>query len=350
MGGPSGRFFEDFRLGEVIRHATPRTLGAGERAAYIALYPDRFALASSDAFARACGLPGSPMQDLIVFHTVFGRSVADISRNALANLGYAEGRFLAPVWPGDTLTATSQVIGLRQASNGRAGIVWVRTAGYNQHGETVLSYVRWVLVRKRDEAAKPPEERVPDLAAAVAPGDLVLPPGLDPSGWDFALSGDSRRLADYAPGEVIAHPDAVTIDEAGHMMAARLWQNTARVHFDARLRPDGRRLVYGGHVLSLARALSFDGLANVQPMLAINGGTHANPCFAGDTVTAWSQVLDTASLGGGWGALRLRLVAARGDSEPGAEPGAGPGRLRDAEGRYLPGILLDFDYWALVPA
>ncbi|MFN3293388.1 MAG: MaoC family dehydratase, partial [Gemmobacter sp.] len=104
-----GRFFEDYRVGEVIRHAVPRTLSGGERALYHALYPARHALYSSDAFARACGLPASPLDDLIAFHTVFGKTVPDISRNAVANLGDAQGRWLAPVWPGDTLRAESTV-------------------------------------------------------------------------------------------------------------------------------------------------------------------------------------------------------------------------------------------------
>lgn len=120
-----GRFFEDFRPGETIRHAVPRTLAEGERALYHALYPQRFALTSSDAFALDCGLDGAPLDDLIVFHTVFGKSVPDVSLNAVANLGYAEGRFLRPVYAGDTLRAESEVIGLKQNSNGQTGVVWV---------------------------------------------------------------------------------------------------------------------------------------------------------------------------------------------------------------------------------
>ena len=124
------------------------------------------------------------------------------------------------------------------------------------------------------------------------------------------------------------------------MIATRLWQNTAKVHFDATQRPDGKRLIYGGHVISLARALSFNGLANAQTIVALNGGTHANPCFAGDTVRAWSEVLDTADTPApGVGAIRLRLVATKGAA----------GALRDDAGRYLPDVLLDLDYWALMP-
>ena len=125
----SGRFFEDFRLGEVIRHATPRTLTAGDMALYSASYGGRFAVQSADTFAQAIGYPRSPIDDFLVFHVVFGKTVPDISLNAVANLGYAGCRFLAPVYPGDTLTAISEVIGLKQNSNGQTGIVYVRSQG-----------------------------------------------------------------------------------------------------------------------------------------------------------------------------------------------------------------------------
>src|SRR6056300_650798 len=124
-----GRFFEDYTVGEVIHHAVPRTVSGGERALYHALYPARHALYSSDEFARSSGLPQSPLDDLAAFHIVFGKTVPDISLNAVANLGYAEGRFLQPVYAGDSLTSKSQVIGLKENSNGKSGVVYVRTQG-----------------------------------------------------------------------------------------------------------------------------------------------------------------------------------------------------------------------------
>jgi 2-methylfumaryl-CoA hydratase len=338
----AGRFFEDYRLGDVIAHAAPRTVGAGERALYHALYPERRALHSSDAFARACGLPASPMHDLVAFHTVFGKTVSDISLNAVANLGYAEGRFLRPVWPGDTLSAASEVIGLKENSNGRTGVVWVRTTGRNQHGEAVLDYVRWVMVRKRDAGHPAPEAVVPELAPALPPERLVVPEGLDFTAYDFAAAGERHRWSDYSLGEMIDHVDAVTIEEAEHMMATRLWQNTSKVHFDGTLREDGRRLVYGGHIISLAHALSFNGLANAQMIVGLNAGAHVNPAFAGDTVTAWSEVLDKAATAApGVGAIRLRLVAQRAGHPPFA--------ARDEAGKHPAHVLLDLDYWALMP-
>jgi 2-methylfumaryl-CoA hydratase len=336
-----GRFFEDYTVGEVITHAVPRTVSGGERALYHALYPARHALYSSDEFARAVGLPSAPLDDLAAFHLVFGKTVPDISLNALANLGYAEGRWLRPVYMGDTLRAESEVIGLKQNSNGKSGVVYVRTRGLNQRDECVLDYVRWVMVRKGDLDAPAPQTVIPELTKAIAADQLVVPAGLDFSNYDFTLAGEAHRWGDYEVGERIDHVDGVTIEEAEHMLATRLWQNTAKVHFDTTARPDGTRLIYGGHVISMARALSFNGLANAQMIVGLNGGAHANPCLSGMTVRAWSEVLDKAETAApGVGAIRLRLVATSG-----GEPFA----LKGDDGKYLPGVLLDLDYWALMP-
>jgi len=337
----SGNFFEDYSVGQVLTHAVPRTVKMGERALYHALYPARHALYSSDQFAQDCGLPFSPLDDMIAFHVVFGKSVPDVSLNAVANLGYAQGRWLLPVWPGDTLRSQSEVIGLKQNSNGKTGVVYVRTTGLNQHDERVMEYVRWVMVRKRNVDAPAPETVVPDLPDAIDAADLVIPKGLDFTTYNFDLAGEPHRWGDYEVGEKIDHVDGVTVEEAEHMMATRLWQNTAKVHFDTSARPDGSRLIYGGHVISMARALSFNGLANAQMVVGLNGGAHAHPCLSGDTIRAWSEVLDKAETSApGVGALRLRLVATKGGA---------PFDLRGEDGKYLPTVLLDLDYWALIP-
>ncbi len=338
-----GRFFEDYRIGETLVHAVPRTVSGGERALYHALYPARHAIYSSDEFARNCGLASAPMDDLAAFHVVFGKSVPDVSLNALANLGYAEGRFLRPVWPGDTIRSTSEVIGLKQNSNGKTGVVWVHTRGMNQHEQVVIDFKRWVMVRNRDAGGNAIDADIPRLAAQVAAADLAIPVGLDFTGYDFDLAGEPHRCEDYEIGEKIDHVDGTTIAEAEHMLATRLWQNTSKVHFDTTARPGGQRIIYGGHVISVARTLSFNGLANAQMIAGINAGAHVNPCVAGDTVRAWSEVLDKAETAApGVGAIRLRLVAVKDE--------VGSMELRDQDGKYLPNILLDLDYWALMPA
>ncbi|SNY90651.1 L-erythro-3-methylmalyl-CoA dehydratase [Cohaesibacter sp. ES.047] len=342
-----GNYFEDFSIGQEIRHATPRTITAGDVSLYTALYGSRFAVQSSDAFAQGIGYEQAPVDDLLVFHIVFGKSVPDISLNAVANLGYAGCRFLLPVFPGDSLTAISDVIGLKENSNGQTGVVYVRTHGVNQRDETVLDYVRWVMVRKKDPAAPTGHDEIPVLPAALEAdglGDAV--PVLDKEGYDTDLSGSLFKWADYEIGERIDHVDGMTVEEAEHQMATRLFQNTAKVHFNHFTEGKGRfgrRLIYGGHVISLARALSFNGLGNAFHVAAINGGRHVAPLFAGDTVFAWSEILDKAELPArkDVGALRLRLIATKDhpcDSFP----------YKSDDG-FDSSVVLDLDLWVLLP-
>ncbi|MGA2128221.1 MAG: MaoC family dehydratase, partial [Xanthobacteraceae bacterium] len=275
------------------------------------------------------------------------KTVPDISLNAVANLGYAAGRFLSPVYPGDTLTASSEVIGLRENSNRKTGVVYVRSTGHKQDGTAVVEYVRWVMVRKRDEQAAAPGEHVPALPGALEPAALghACPP-IDPVAYNDVLAGSPHRWGDYAVGERIDHVDGMTVEEAEHQIATRLYQNTARVHFNQFSESKGRfgrRLIYGGHVISLARALSFNGLANAFHVTGINGGRHVAPLFAGLTVFAWSEILGTAELPGrrDVGALRVRTVATR--DRPCADFPLRAGEADD------PAVILDLDYWVLMP-
>jgi 2-methylfumaryl-CoA hydratase len=343
----AGRFFEGFRLGETIVHATPRTIGDGDVALYTGLYGSRFAVQSSAEFARAVGYARAPVDDWLVFHIVFGKTVPDISLNAVANLGYAEGRFLAPVYPGDTLTAVSEVIGLKENSSRKTGVVYVRTRGSNQTGKIVLDYVRWVMVRKRDESAPSPGDHVPALAAAVAPAHFgTACPVIDRRAYDVAAAGSPHLWEDYDVGERIDHVDGMTVEEAEHQIATRLYQNTARVHFNQFSEGQGRfgrRLIYGGHVISLARALSFNGLANAFHVAAINAGRHVAPLFAGMTVFAWSEVLNKAILPArdDVAALRLRTIATK------DRPCVDFPRLAGED--YDPAVILDLDCWIVIP-
>ena len=347
----AGSTFEDFEIGQIIRHAVPRTVTAGDVAVYQACYGGRFAVQSSAQFASAIGYPdgvGTPVDDLLVFHIVFGKTVPDISLNAVANLGYADVRFLKPVFAGDTLSATTEIIGLRENSNKETGVVYVRSNGFNQRGELVLTFARWVMVRKRDKSAIVPAPVVPELPKQVTPDQLgSAVPEIIAAKYDRELAGSAFVWGDYVPGEKIDHIDGMTIEESEHQLATRLYQNTAKVHFNQHSEGKGRfgrRLVYGGVIISLARGLSYNGLSNAFHIAAINGGRHAAPAFAGDTVYAWSEVLERDEIPGRTdiGALRLRTVATKnlacatfpGPSEPGTATEA---------------VILDLDYWVVLP-
>lgn len=343
-----GNYFEDFRLEQKLVHATPRTVTEGDVALYTALFGSRFALNSSDPFAAALGLKRAPIDSMLAFHLVFGKTVPDISLNAVANLGYAGGRFGQPVYPGDTLSTTSTVIGLKQNKDGKHGVVYVRSVGINQRGEMVLDYIRWVMVRKHNLDVPAPETYIPELPEAVAVDALDVPYApLNDISYDTALAGSPHLWDDYIVGEKIDHVDGMTIEEAEHMIATRLYHNTARVHFNQHIEKDGRfgrRIIYGGHIISLARSLSFNGLSNALSVAAINGGRHTNPTFAGDTVYAWSEILDKLELPNRTdvGALRVRTIATK-DRRCHDFP------CKDGDGKYDVSVVLEFDYTVLMP-
>ena len=344
LNNNSGRFFEDYVVGDIIIHATPRTLTEADASLYTAIYPTRFALQSSKEFAKNCGLKDRPLDDLIVFHTIFGKTVPDISINAVANLGYGEDKFSNIVFSGETLSVESEIIGLKQNSNGKTGIVYVKTIGRNSSGKTILDYKRWVMVKKRiiGIGSEDTPSHLPVMKTSLDGGELNIPEHLDFSSYDTAAAGSKKSFVDYKVGELIDHIDGNTISEADHLFATRLWQNNSKVHFDINSREDRKRLVYGGHIISLVRALSFNGLENAQMISGINGGTHANPVFAEDTIYCWTEVLDKVDLNvRNISALRLRSVGTK-DKSSGM-------KIKDDKGRYLPNIVLDFDYWVLIP-
>jgi 2-methylfumaryl-CoA hydratase len=203
------------------------------------------------------------------------------------------------------------------------------------------------MVRKRDRTAPVPAPHVPELAGLVAPEEYYIPAGLQMEHYDRALAGSPHLWEDYAVGERIDHVDGMTLEESDHMTATRLYQNNARVHFNQHAESKGRfgrRLVYGGHVISLARALSVNGLANAFRVLSLDGGRHVHPCFAGDTIYAWSEITNVIELPGrsDLGALRVRTIATK--DRPCADfPGP------DAAGAYPAEVVLDLDYTVLLP-
>jgi 2-methylfumaryl-CoA hydratase len=337
-----GWFFEDYALGQRFRHATARTLTDGDASTYLAFTGARAPLHSSEPLARACGHRARPLDDLLVFNVAFGKTVPDISYNAVANLGYADVRFRAPVYAGDTLACESEVIGLRANSNGKSGVVYVRSRASNQDGVDVLTWARWVMVTAREAAGD--IASVPELPAEVA--TLDVPAFLRPAALLAAASDGTRLWEDYFPGEVIDHPGGMTLEESDHMGATRLYQNNSRVHFDGFLAVGhkyGRRVAYGGHVISICRALSHDGLENAFAIAAIHGGTHSNPSFAGDTLYCRHVVAARTEIPGrrDLGALRLRMTGVK-NLALARLPALG-------EGEKNPAVVLDLDYSVLIP-
>lgn len=343
----AGRFFEDFTLNEVIHHATPRTITTGDTALYIALTGSRNPTHCSATFTHSLGYPFTPVDDLLAFHIAFGKTVPDISINAIANLGYADVRFIKPIFVGDTLHTSSQVIGLKQNSNRKSGVVWVRSTTTNQQNTIVLSWVRWVMVSKKNVDAPAPTTVIPDLPSHVSTEDLQIPPYLKAHDEISAATGGEYFWEDYQIGERIDHIAGATINTTEHTLATRLYQNNAHLHFNDHLMRSssfGQRLVYGGAVISLCRAISYEGLENALTILSINAGTHSNPSFAGDTIYCATEVIDKQHLSGrsDMGALRLRMIGIK-NSLPNALSTFKTGE------KHHPNVVLDLDYTVAMP-
>lgn len=214
-----------------------------------------------------------------------------------------------------------------------------------------MTWARWVMVHKRNPEAPAPETVIPNLPSHVAVEDLPVPLHLNASGYETAITGSPYLWDDYSEGERIDHVNGMTVDNSDHTLATKLYQHNARLHFEEHLmKPSrfGERLMYGGHVISLCRALSFNGLANAIGIAAINSGAHCNPSFAGDTFYAYSEVLEKWELSGrsDLGALRLRTL---GINNLESEKIESPTIEVDGKLRYHENVVLDLDYTVLMP-
>eukprot|EP01156_Anaeramoeba_ignava_P014468 Anaeramoba_ignava/a609261_53.p1 GENE.a609261_53~~a609261_53.p1 ORF type:complete len:221 (+),score=6.97 a609261_53:202-864(+) len=219
------------------------------------------------------GYDKRPIDDLLMFHLTFGKSVQDISLNAIANLGYAEISFPNPVYVGDTVSMTSTVIGLKENSNGKSGVVYVHSIGLNQNGAEVLNFKRWVMVHKKDKTTLTGIKEIPSFKESTPINDNINIPIVNMVDTD--ATGGKYFFEDYEKGERLNHPEGITIDNSDHTLATKLYQNNAKVHFNDHMMkstPMGERLMYGGIIISIARAISFNGLQNAQWIYAINSG------------------------------------------------------------------------------
>jgi len=339
-----GRFFEDFSIGDHLVHPLPRTVSDGDVSLYIALTGSRYALHSSDDFARDVGYVRRPIDDLLTFHIAFAKSVIDVSLNAIANLGYAEVIFPHPVYVGDTVSLSSEIIGLKENSSGKSGIVYVHSIAHNQQGEMILSLKRWVMVKKRTTEISGINQ-VPEMLQTVP---MDLPIQIPPiAAIDTKQSGSEWFWEDYSAGERLDHPEGFTIDSSEHTLATNLYQNNAKLHFDHHMMQQGpmkQRLVYGGHIISLCRSIAFNGLGNAMWVYGINSGSHANPTFAGDTIYCYTMVKDVIEHERKEiGLLRLQSIGLKNITPLEVESHL------DDNGKYLPQVVLDIDYTVIIP-
>jgi itaconyl-CoA hydratase len=151
--GWRGRFYEDFAVGDVYQHPLGRTVTTTDNIWFTLLTQNTAPIHFDHHYAAQTEF-GRPLVDsTFTLALVTGQSVSDISQNVFANLGWDDVRLPHPVFEGDTIYSQSEVLEARESkSRPTVGVVTVRTTGYNQRGETVITFKRTILVYKRGHA------------------------------------------------------------------------------------------------------------------------------------------------------------------------------------------------------
>jgi itaconyl-CoA hydratase len=155
--GWKGRFYEDFTVGDIYQHPLGRTVIATDNIWFTLLTQNTAPIHFDHHYAAQTEF-GRPLVDsTFTLALVTGQSVTDISQNVLANLGWDEVRLPHPVFEGDTIYSQSEVLAKRESqSRPNVGIVTVKTTGYNQEGQVVITFKRTIMVYRRGFAPQIP--------------------------------------------------------------------------------------------------------------------------------------------------------------------------------------------------
>ncbi|HVS41383.1 MAG TPA: MaoC family dehydratase [Candidatus Dormibacteraeota bacterium] len=323
VGGPH---FEDLAHGQVFDDAPSVTLTDGHAAVTQAIFGDRLRLPLDAVLCAAVtGSPAPLAHPMLVCNVVIGQSTGP-SQRVRGNLFYRGLVLLRPVFIGDTLRTRTEVVGLKQNAvrEGRqpTGLVALRVRSENQRGEPVLDFWRCPMLPLATPGLRTghadtfdgiPEELDPAMVAAAVP-----------AGWRldaFRAACPGAHFSDLEEGTLYEVEGRDTVTCAPEL--ARLTLNLAQTHTDAGASAYSRRLVYGGHTISIAAAQMVRALPNLVTILAWRGCDHLAPVFEEDVLRSDVEVAGLRRLdaGGGLVDLRVRVHAtrAREDEQGGGE-------------------------------
>lgn len=312
-----GRLLEDFEEGATYPHPWEVTVDGGQIALFQASFLDSTPTYASATFAQALGFRDRPIHPLLLLNLGLSFSVHDVSEQAIAHLAYMDVRFPNPAYPGDTVFASSKVLGKRLSSKGDKGVVHVRTVVENQDGDPVCTFERKALVRAggplADRPADPISYEQPDF------GDVPrLPAPLRSSiQVPSRKGGFAGYFDDFQVGDVLCHYNGKTVGDTEHMQQTLMMRNSHPIHFDENYCKEGNsfagtRVVYGGLVFGFVASLaSRDVCGNVIWDLGYDEGAHPSGVTAGDTVYAASKVLDRKDVDERCGDITFRLVGVK---------------------------------------
>jgi 2-methylfumaryl-CoA hydratase len=308
---------DDFEVGAVYAHPWEVTVDAGTVALFQASFLDATPTYASARYAWDLGLRDRPVSPLLLLNLGLSFSVHDVSEQAIAHLAYLDVRFPEAAYAGDTLVATSRVLGVKPASSGDKGVVHVRTSLTKIGGAAVCVFERKALVRagrlRERQAVEPAGVR-----ASAPPEPSRLPPELrETVRVPTRASGFAGFACDFAVGDVIFHDIGKTVGESEHMQMTALCRNSHPLHFDEVYCAGGAsfaktRVVYGGLVLAWVASLaSRDTTGNVLWDMGFDQGAHPAGVVAGDTLFAASKVLAVAPHDPGTSRVTFRLVGTK---------------------------------------
>lgn len=307
----AGPFFEDFEVGQVFDDAPGLTLTDGHAAAHQAIAGDRLRLALDGPLCQAVtGSERRLAHPALVCDVAIGQSTGPTER-VRGNLFYRGLVLLRPVFIGDTLRTRTEVVGLKQnrrrVDGVATGLVALRITTRDQDGGPVLDFWRCPMIPLRDPDAETGHAgRFEDIPAEA---DRARVRAAAPDRWrleGLRTEGPGGALAGLAPGAVFEVQARETVTAATEL--ARLTLNVARAHTDAGGSAYGRRLVYGGHTISVAAAHATRALPALATIVAWRGCDHTGPVFEGDALSTGLTVEATDPLPGGGGLVDLRAV------------------------------------------
>ena len=308
-----GRLLEDFVVGDLYHHPWEVTIDDGMLALLASSFLDPNPLYSSRRYARDLGFRDRVVHPLVLMNLALSFSVHDVSEQVIAHLAYIDLKFPNAAYSGDTISVSSQVLGVRPSeSKPDRGVVHVRTVGVNQDGVEVVSFERKALARAgRLEGRAHPDSMRGDNSRSTA---QALPPeysqGIKLPNWPGRPRG---FYEDFETGETILHSPGRTVGVSEHMQMTVLTRNTHPIHFDEVYCRDHsfakERVVEGGLVFAwIASLASRDTTASALWELSYDRGSHPGPVLGGDTLFAASRVLEKIDRDDQTGVVRFKLV------------------------------------------
>jgi acyl dehydratase len=319
-------YFEDLKVGQLYTDAPAVTLTAGHAAFHEALFGDRMRLPLDETLCEnVTGSARALVHPNVICNVAIGQTTSPTQR-VKGNLFYRGLVLHQPVFVGETLRTSTKIVALKQnsAKPGRdaTGMAVLEIHVDNQRSETVLHFWRCAMIPCRD----------PNAATGASDSFDTIPAELDMQQVEAAVPIEWQldHFRREIPGEhfdELAEGTRYVIDARDSVTSApelaRLTLNVAKAHTDAASSPYGKRLVYGGHTISMASAQITRALPNLVTLVAWRSCDHTEPVFEGDVLHTEFSIDAKHPLAAGGGLIDLRAIvhATRGDQaqNPGAE-------------------------------